>query len=325
MKDNEPNSITLHEPAGREGFLVDHEIAAAIGKRLLLKKTEDHKPQYASYELHIGGVIKRLVTCEEENSKEELYREIKPHPESGKFIIRPTQTFQLYAGEDLDVPDNVFAIAIPIGNIYTNGLSPETTFADPGYSGDFYITVSNFSPRNVELKVGDPLARIFFFKLGACSEHPHTDKIRPPNLTGLKVEHPSADELEKTSEESLIDYVMDKVNPPHFQHAFLTRKMALDHHNALKKDITNLRANYGRMMFMILFCELVALGLSIKAVLDWALTAAPPWFLSLGVEIAGGLILSITPVLLIKPLREQFFEALAEIKGKNRNEDKHEK
>ncbi len=141
------------------------------------------------------------------------------------------------------------ALTIPVGNLYRLGLSPETSFADPGFQGDFWLMVSNYSGRVVDLKAGDPLARIQFFALSGKPERVHQGAgqvrlpasfpRRPerPDLAGVKV-----DDNEQVAK--LLEDVSNLVDPPHFQHAFITgasRQYAASRINILEHSIRRMR------------------------------------------------------------------------------------
>jgi len=165
-----------------------------------------------------------MVVDDPAKNENDLYR-VKSLPSDGKFSINPGETYKLYARETLNVPADVFSIAIPVGNMYKLGLNPETTFADPGFSNAFYITVCNYSRRVVTLKVGDPLARLFFFKLSSRPDRIHESNPRevPPAVVRLAKRTPT--ELEASDERSLLKAVLEDVDPPHYEHAFVTNRL----------------------------------------------------------------------------------------------------
>ena len=208
----------------QSGFLVDFEIQRAIANNQLIRNGDVSQAKYASYELKIGSQVQQLVMDDNGDPNRDIYR-VKSIPDDDSFIIQPGETFKIYAAERLFMPSNVLAISVPVGIMYKLGLNPETTFADPGFEGDFYITVCNYSPRIVRLKIGDPLARVFFFKLRERPEVIHESHPRemPPSVE--RVPRPTPDELAKAGEVALLQAVLGNVDPPHYQHAFVTNQL----------------------------------------------------------------------------------------------------
>jgi deoxycytidine triphosphate deaminase len=254
---NRPNYPELKiEKELASGFLVDRDIRFAIGQgQLIHDEVIAASSKYACYEVHIGDQIQQMVVDEPAKSEADLYR-VKNIPSDGKFSIKPGETYKLYAKERLDIPSDVFAIAIPVGNMYKLGLNPETTFADPGFANAFYITVCNYSRRIVNLTVGDPLARLFFFKLASRPDkiHESTPREVPPAVVRL-AKRPSA-ELEASGEESLLKAVLEDVDPPHYEHAFVTNRLLTTHATAIAARIERVERR-SAASFVIAACSLL--------------------------------------------------------------------
>jgi deoxycytidine triphosphate deaminase len=227
--------------APAQGFLVDRQISAAISQgQLISQGAEESAAKYACYELHTGARIRQLVTDPQPSGGGDLYRE-KVIPASGEFLIGPGETFTISAAEELNIPADVFAITVPVGNMYRLGLNPETSFADPGFSGEFYVTVCNYSTHNVRLKVGDPLARVFFFRLAERPDRIHESKPRqlPPAIE--PVGRPSQQDLENRGESALLADVLQKVSPPHYEHAYVTDRMLSMYRTQMAAQLSQVR------------------------------------------------------------------------------------
>src|SRR3569833_1101975 len=153
--------------ASREGVLIDGEIHKALEQGQLVTGGTADQAKYACYELRIGPDIQQLVLDHKPGARNDLYRgkEIK---EDGTFQIFPGETFKIIASEKLYIPADVLALAIPVGNLYRLGLNPETTFADPGFAREFFVTVSNFFSCFFSLFVGVLFLWFFFFFLFVC-------------------------------------------------------------------------------------------------------------------------------------------------------------
>jgi deoxycytidine triphosphate deaminase len=223
------------------GVLLDREITEAMRRGQLIAQDGDAKAaKYACYELHIGRKVHQLVMDDMPGPLSDLYR-VKNIPADGIFHINPDETFTIYAAEQFFMPADVFAITIPVGNMYRLGINPATSFVDPGFSGPFYLTVCNYSTRIVKLRVGDPLARVFFFRLpDRPTQIYDTDPREVPPLVA-RVERPDLEKLLERGEAAVIAQVMKDVDPPHYEHAFVTERMLSHHRMAIDTQLVKLR------------------------------------------------------------------------------------
>jgi deoxycytidine triphosphate deaminase len=257
----------------------------------LVRNGIDENAKYACYELRIGDRIEELVMDNNGDEQQDIYRS-KHIPEDGVFKIIPGQTFKIFAKETLNMPSNVTAFAFPVGNLYKLGVHPETTFADPGFQNEFYITVCNYSPRIVKLKVGEPLARLFFFHLNATPARRHSGNPRPMPPSVERVPRRTPEELAALQELDLIGTVLSSVDPPHYEHAFVTQRVAVEHRKQVEDELNALRKE------QVLFRSLIAvLGLtiaSIAGVMIWEWTAGrwPSLVEGVGVSVVSALILA---------------------------------
>lgn len=218
---------SVKEPTG---FLVDFEFKRAHNKSQLIRDGFDatEGAKYACYELHVSDRIYEL----DPTDSPDLYH-VKNISDDGKITIPPGSTFLIFTQEQLDMPPDVFALVFPVGNLYRLGLSPETSFIDPGYCKPFWIIVSNFSPRIVHLQVGDPLARLFAYKLDQRPARVHDGGSRDIKPTVERVLPPNEADLRARGELNVIRSVMDRVDPPHYEHAFVTQCL-YNHHRECK-------------------------------------------------------------------------------------------
>lgn len=276
---------------GATGLLIDQQIKDAMATGQLVRNGIDENAKYACYELRIGDRIEELVMDNNGDEQQDIYRS-KHIPEDGVFKIIPGQTFKIFAKETLNMPSNVTAFAFPVGNLYKLGVHPETTFADPGFQNEFYITVCNYSPRIVKLKVGEPLARLFFFHLNATPARRHSGNPRPMPPSVERVPRRTPEELAALQELDLIGSVLSSVDPPHYEHAFVTQRVAVEHRKQVEDELNALRKE------QVLFRSLIAvLGLtiaSIAGVMIWEWTAGrwPSLVEGVGVSVVSALILA---------------------------------
>jgi deoxycytidine triphosphate deaminase len=302
-----------------QGFLVDSEIAKAIGKGQLLVGADASHAKYACYEVHIGPEIHQLVVDETPGDEKDLYR-IKAIPDDQLLRIKPGETYKIYAAEKLRLPDDVFALSVPVGNMYKLGLNPETTFADPGFSGDFYITICNYSPRVVKLKVGDPLARMFFFHLSGAPDRIHDSRPRillPPSVE--RVPPPDLESLEKEGEESVLRRVLELVSSPHFDHAYVTQRLFAHYREQIGGEVRQLQR---RAASLVIVNQVVLCGVAAYLLLTAGSFVRQKWpglFNDIVVNWAAAL-LPFLALALIAPLRRAFMSAVATIRDAEAND-----
>lgn len=148
------------------GFLTDSHIEALLNdKKPIVPNTwEKASIRHASYTLRIGDRVE-IAHASKANIDERrdfLVRDLRP----GEYVeLSPGDTAKLYSIEILDLPDDILAFTVARGLLYVEALVPENTYADPGFEGTLFTTVTNLSNRVVRLKYGDPIARAFFFHL----------------------------------------------------------------------------------------------------------------------------------------------------------------
>jgi deoxycytidine triphosphate deaminase len=163
-----PNALpaTIGTPSS---ILTDGDIERAIGAGYLLEASAYDKAQvkYSSYELRIGGY--RLLDFSAAGERYTTPTDRTPQT----VVLKPGETAQVFCVEQLSIPPNVLGRVTTVGQIFSSGLAAETTFADPGYEGELYVTLSNISTKILSLPYGKPLARLEFYKLGSNVMRPH--------------------------------------------------------------------------------------------------------------------------------------------------------
>jgi deoxycytidine triphosphate deaminase len=209
------------------GLLRDEEIKAALRMDMLLltsirsREALIDRVRQASYELRLSPQVKYLKF--KDDGTQAQYEE-PVNPLAKTLRIDPGQTVKAYAIEVFNIPTNIVAQVTPVGNLFKLGLSPEISYADPGFDGDFWLIISNFSTRVVELVVGDPIARVTFTKLakGTTRPHPGSAEVREPSLWPRRVDRRSVDALRQQGVDSLLAE-LETHDPPHVEHAFIVK------------------------------------------------------------------------------------------------------
>lgn len=142
--------------------LTDREIAQAITSGTLVLNADPDRIGPASYELRMGHVYYDLTEAE---------RRIEVGGKD-KILIKPGHRVVLITLEKLVVPPDLIARVVSKGTLFSVGLGPVCTYADPGFQGNLGIVTQNISDKYIELPVGEPIAKIDFSKL--------TEKVARP-------------------------------------------------------------------------------------------------------------------------------------------------
>ncbi len=155
----------------RSGLLNDKQIRESIEAGFLFSKSsyDLSNVKYATYEIRVSDDY-HLVAYKD---GETTYTP-KTIDATGKIVIEPGQTVKVLAKECFSIPSNIYTKINTVGQIFSAGLAAENTYADPGFIGQIYITLSNISSRRLSIKPNDPLARVEFHKLESSVEVPHS-------------------------------------------------------------------------------------------------------------------------------------------------------
>jgi dCTP deaminase len=141
--------------------LTDREIAEAMEFGSLIRNGQTAQLGPACYELRMGPIYYDLT---------ELDRRIDVG-EAGTILIKLGHRVVLITLEELAVPLDIIARVVSKGSLFSIGLSPVCTYADPGFSGNLGIVTQNISDKYVELPVGEPIAKVDFSRLSSPVEH----------------------------------------------------------------------------------------------------------------------------------------------------------
>lgn len=132
--------------------LSDLEIKAEMAKGQLVIDGLEGNIGSACYELRMGSIYYDLT----END-----RRIDA-TQHRTILIKPGHRVVLISLEKLAVPDNVIARVVSKGSLFSIGLSPVSTYADPGFSGNLGIVTQNLSEKYIEIPIGEPIAKVDF-------------------------------------------------------------------------------------------------------------------------------------------------------------------
>lgn len=135
--------------------LTDDEIAAEIKANRLIRNGDLARLAGACYELRMGDVYYDLT---EGGSRIAL-------AVGQAALIKPGHRVVLITKEELDVPADILTRVVSKGSLFSVGLSPVATYADPGFSGNLGVVTQNISDKYVELPQGEPVAKADFTRL----------------------------------------------------------------------------------------------------------------------------------------------------------------
>lgn len=88
-------------------------------------------------------------------------------------LIKPGHRVVLITTEELIIPNDILVRVVSKGALFSVGLSPVSTYADPGFTGNLGIVTQNISDKFIELPQGEPIAKADFSKLSAPAARPY--------------------------------------------------------------------------------------------------------------------------------------------------------
>lgn len=152
------------------GTLSDTHIRQACGTGWLISANFDNASVHqACYELRAGNIYYELdkVDANTTPTRHEL--------KNGEYILlKPKQIVTVITHETLRLPDNVLGRVLTKGQLFSIGILPVNTYADPGFEGRLGIVLVNVSNNYIKIEQGQPIAKIEFSKLRQPVTAPYT-------------------------------------------------------------------------------------------------------------------------------------------------------
>lgn len=149
------------EPDLHSGTLSDNHIKQAASQVWLISEGFDvaHLRQ-ACYELTAGNVYYELDHVD--RNKNPIRHELG----LGEYILlKPKQLITIITRESLNLPANVLGRILTKGQLFSIGVIPVNTYADPGFDGKLGIVLANLSNNYLKIPQSEPIAKIEFSKL----------------------------------------------------------------------------------------------------------------------------------------------------------------
>lgn len=129
------------------------------------------------------------------------------------ILIKPKQSVVIITKEGLNIPDNVIGRVLTKGKLFSIGLLPVNTYADPGFQGNLGIILHNNSTNYLKLKEDELIAKIEFSALqhpvqnSYNGQHGYKTKIWP-----IPVEYKlSEEEIESDSRIGSVDEEINQI------------------------------------------------------------------------------------------------------------------
>lgn len=155
--------------------LSDKDIQTRMASGELIRNGSAAQLGPACYELRMGNVYYDLTEGDKRIDATNM----------GTVLIKPGHRVVLITLEELVVPHNLIARVASKGSLFSIGLSPVSTYADPGFTGNLGIVTQNLSDKFIELPIGEPIAKIDFSLLSSpasrpyCGQHGYQTQIWP--------------------------------------------------------------------------------------------------------------------------------------------------
>jgi dCTP deaminase len=135
--------------------LSDNDIRQEMAAGTLIKNGDPSQLIGASYELRLGNIYYDLTEGDEP---------ITVAPGS-TILIKPGHRVVLITHEELAIPNDILARVVNKGSLFSIGLSPVATYADPGFHGNLGIVTQNVSDKYIVLHQLEPIAKVDFTRL----------------------------------------------------------------------------------------------------------------------------------------------------------------
>lgn len=147
------------------GTLNDDEIKSMCDQGWLIEDSfESNRIKQACYELRCGDVYYDLA-----NGNKRCVIE-----SGNNLLLKPKQTLVVITMESLRLPADVLGRILTKGVLFSIGILPVNTYADPGFSGRLGIVLHNLSNDYLRITPGDAIAKIEFSRLHAPVSRPYS-------------------------------------------------------------------------------------------------------------------------------------------------------
>lgn len=151
----------------RSGTLRDGEIRElAKSGNLISAEFDPECVHQACYELRAGNVYYDLS-----NLPEVPRHELR---EGEQILVKPKQLVAIITKEALELPPDILGRVLTKGRLFSVGMLPINTYADPGFRGNLGLVMYNLSSNYLQIRPGEPIAKIEFSRLEEPVEDPYS-------------------------------------------------------------------------------------------------------------------------------------------------------
>jgi deoxycytidine triphosphate deaminase len=138
------------------GLLSDGQIAERCRKGLLISEEFAEKQLMGCcYEFRVGRIAYSY----------DYEKKITKQQQSKIHIIYPFETLTIVTMEKINLDNQHFLLLFSKGSLFSLGLTPVSTAADPGFRGPLGITMTNLSARPIQFSAGTGFIKGSFFQL----------------------------------------------------------------------------------------------------------------------------------------------------------------
>lgn len=153
-------------PKDTLGTLSDFEIRDLCQvNKLITKNFSDESIKQACYELRASN---RYYEIDRNGVAKPVDLQDKEY-----ILIKPNQSVVIISLEHLILPNNILGRVLSKGKLFSLGLLPVNTYADPGFDGELGIVMFNSSQNYLKIYPGEAIAKIEFCRLSHSVERPY--------------------------------------------------------------------------------------------------------------------------------------------------------
>jgi dCTP deaminase len=148
------------------GTLSDENIKGlAESGELIVAHFDPERVRQACYELRASEVFWDVASAKENK---------RVTVGANGFVLRPHSFVTAIVMEKIVLPNNVLGRVLAKGQLFSLGILPVCTYADPGFNGRLGITLFNASHRYIAIKPEQPIAKIEFSLLPTAIARPYS-------------------------------------------------------------------------------------------------------------------------------------------------------
>lgn len=138
------------------GTLSDRQIIElASAGSLITEGFDPRNVKQACYELRAGSVF---YEPDDPNHRHDV-------PPGGDILIKPKQLLVIITMESVELPADILGRVLLKGKMFSVGLMPVNTYADPGFAGRLGIVLFNAANNYLRIRPGEPIAKVEFARL----------------------------------------------------------------------------------------------------------------------------------------------------------------